>query len=76
MVVSLSSHSVVIHFFLTTVKKEQEQPVLLQSTTPKQKSSFASFKHQSYNFQWVSLLNSLVCSHSIFKLIFVDCSET
>ena len=35
---SLSSHSFVIDFSITTEKEEQEQPSLLQSTTPKQKS--------------------------------------
>jgi hypothetical protein len=36
-VTSLSSHSFVIDFSITTEKEEQEQPSLLQSTTPKQK---------------------------------------
>jgi len=35
MAASLYSHSIVIHFALTTEKQEQQQSILLQSTTPK-----------------------------------------
>jgi len=32
---SLSAHSIVINFFLTKGNEEQQQPFLLQATTPK-----------------------------------------
>jgi len=35
MALSLSAHSIVIHFSLTTGNEEQQQPFPLQATTPK-----------------------------------------
>jgi hypothetical protein len=50
-VTSFSSHSFVIDFSITTEKKkEQEQPSLLQSTTPKQK--FKSYFIQTPKLQF------------------------
>ena len=54
---SLSSHSFVIDFSITTEKEEQEQP---QNRNPNP----ASFRHQSCNFQLVSLINWLVRSYA------------
>jgi hypothetical protein len=54
---SLSSHLFVIDFSITTEKEEQEQP---QNRNPNP----ASFRHQSCNFQLVSLINWLVRSYA------------
>jgi hypothetical protein len=72
MVTSLSSYSVVIHFALTIEKQEQQQPILLQSTTSKHGHWTCFIQTPQLKFP-----TGNVCFHwSGCKLIYVYCSET
>ena len=57
-VTSLSSHSFVIDFSITTEKKKNKNNPHYYNQQPQNKNSNPiSFRHQSYNFQLVSLIN-------------------